>query len=244
MTRFQAFGPEHLSLIALCVVVSVAIVLVGRRTGDSVVVRRTLAVVIPVFTVPLQVAQLLPGDFGLGTSLPLQVCDLTWMLAIYALWTRRRWATTLLYFWGLTLVPQAILTPSLEQLFPDPRYFMFWGMHFLSVWAAVWLAASGRREDGPDWRGYRTSVVITLAWVAAVMVLNAVLGTNYGYFNRKPSVGTALDYLGPWPVYVVAEVAVVALAWALITLPWTGRASRTSHHAALHPAGDQSSLDA
>ena len=47
----------------------------------------------------------------------------------------------------------------------------------------------------------------------------ALLDTNYGYFNGKPD-GTVLDYLGPWPWYVLAEVAIVAGIWALITLPW------------------------
>lgn len=228
VTRFQTFGPEHLFLIALCLAVCAAIVVVGRRTGDSVVVRRSLAVAIPVLTVPLQIAQLLPADFGLGTSLPFQVCDLAWMVAVYALWTRRRWARSLLFFWGLTLVPQAILTPSLEQTFPDPRYFMFWGMHFLTVWAAVYLVTVGGREHAPRWRDYRVSVLLTVAWAGSVMVLNAVIGTNYGYLNRKPTATTALDLLGPWPVYVVLEVLIVAGVWALMTLPWMMSRRRAS----------------
>src|SRR5690606_8404472 len=109
--------------------------------------------------------QLLPGDFDPGTSLPLQYCDLTWMVAVVALWTRARWAVTLTFFWGLTLTVQAILTPSLGQEFPDPRFFMYWGMHFLSVWAAGWLAATG---GTPTWRGYRLAVLATAAWAGVV----------------------------------------------------------------------------
>jgi uncharacterized membrane protein YwaF len=45
-------------------------------------------------------------------------------------------------------------------------------------------------------------------------------GTNYGYLNRKPAVGTVLDLVGPWPGYVVVEVVVVAGVWALMTWPW------------------------
>ena len=32
--------------------------------------------------------------------------------------------------------------------------------------------------------------------------------------------GTILDYLGPWPWYVLAEMSIVLVAWALLTLPW------------------------
>jgi uncharacterized membrane protein YwaF len=31
-----------------------------------------------------------------------------------------------------------------------------------------------------------------------------------------------LDLLGPWPAYVLVEMAIVAGGWALITVPWTG----------------------
>ena len=29
-----------------------------------------------------------------------------------------------------------------------------------------------------------------------------------------------LDVLGPWPVYLLAEVAIVLIVWALMTWPW------------------------
>jgi hypothetical integral membrane protein (TIGR02206 family) len=58
-----------------------------------------------------------------------------------------------------------------------------------------------------------------------VLVLNAVLGADYGYVNGKPSESTVLDVLGPWPVYVVVEMAIVIGGWALITLPWTRRST-------------------
>src|SRR4051794_29782699 len=120
---FEAFTPEHGLLLALLVAGAVALGSVGLHqrgsTGEERF-RRGFAVLIPVFTVPFQVLQLLPGDFDLGTSLPLQVCDLSWMVAVYGLWTRHPRAVAVLYFWGLTLTVQAAITPSLDQTFPDP----------------------------------------------------------------------------------------------------------------------------
>lgn len=223
--RFQAFSTEHLVLMLVAVGGCAVAVLAGRRlargeAGTEQRVRRTAAVAILAFTLPLQTLQLLPGDFDLGTSLPLQVCDLSWMLAAFALWTRHPGATALLYFWGTTLVTQAIVTPSLQQAFPDPRWWMFWGMHFASVWAMCLLLGLGHR---PTWPGYRFAAAVTSGWVLTMMAFNAATGTNYGYLNRKPSVSSPLDLLGPWPTYVVVEVLVIAAVWALITLPWVLR---------------------
>ena len=236
---FQAFTAEHALLLCLLVAGAVVLGRIGvrqRTAGDPERVRRGFAVLIPVFTLPFQVLQLLPGDFDLGTSLPIQVCDLSWMVAVWALWTRDARAVALLYFWGLTLDVQAAVTPSLDQTFPDPRYFMFWGMHFLTFWATVYVVCL---VGGPSWRGYRFALACTAVWAAAVMAFNAVTGTNYGYLARKPDTASLLDVLGPWPVYVVAEVGILAGVWALMTWPWTrtGRIADGRPSAGARPDG-------
>jgi hypothetical integral membrane protein (TIGR02206 family) len=218
---FRSFTPEHDLLLALLCIGAVVLARIGvhqrRRPTDPVHLRRGFAVLIAVFTVPFQVLQLLPGDFDLGTSLPLQVCDLSWMVAVWAQWTRDARAVALLYFWGLTLTVQAAVTPSLDQTYPDPRYFMFWGMHFLTIWAAVYIVCLA---GGPDWTRYRFVLGCTAVWAALVLGFNALTDTNYGYLSRKPDTASLLDLLGPWPVYVAAEVVILSVGWALMTWPW------------------------
>jgi hypothetical integral membrane protein (TIGR02206 family) len=234
VTRFEAFSAEHVALIAGFLLVCAGLALLGRShrgTPAELRFRRGFALLIPCFTVPMQVLQLLPDDYDIGTSLPLQLCDLAWVAAMVALWTRHWMATALVYFWGLTLTVQGIVTPSLVQVFPDPRYVMFWGMHFFTVWAAVYLTFGVRVPL--TWRSYRFTVACTAVWAATVMVFNAITGTNYGYLNRKPAVGSVLDIFGPWPGYVVVEVVVVAAVWALMTWPWV----RTDRTAAVPEAG-------
>jgi hypothetical integral membrane protein (TIGR02206 family) len=235
---FQAFTPEHGLILALLVSGAVALGYVGRRqraTADPVRFRRGFAVLIPVFTLPFQLLQLLPGDFTMGTSLPLQVCDLSWMVAVWALWTRDARAVALLYFWGLTLDVQAAITPSLGQTFPDPRYFMFWGMHLLTFWATVYVVCLA---GGPTWRGYRFALACTAVWAAAVMGFNALADTNYGYLAEKPDTASLLDLLGPWPLYVAAEVGILAAVWAAMTWPWVRAGAARSGR---QSAGDRSS---
>lgn len=224
---FEAYSTTHLVALAVFLVGVVVIVAVGRRHRDqdvAVPFSRGFALAICVFTVPLQVLQLLPADWNPRTSLPFQLCDLAWMAAVYALWTHRDWAVGLTYFWGLTLTTQGIITPALDQDWPSPRYVMFWGMHLLIVWAAIYLVWGLRLT--PTWAVYRKAVAITTTWAVAVFTYNAIAGTNYGYLNRKPSTASILDYLGPWPLYVVLEIAIVVAAWALLTWPWSRARSR------------------
>ena len=93
-------------------------------------------------------------------------------------------------------------------------------MHYLIVWAAIYLTWGLGLV--PGWRDYATTVATTAAWAVSVFVFNLAAGTNYGFLNRKPE-ASILDYLGPWPAYVVVEIALVAGVWALMTWPWVGR---------------------
>lgn len=219
--RFETYGPAHLTVLAIFAVGAVLVVLAGRRLrGEPVerAFRRTFAVAIVAVTVPLQVLQLTPGEWNLQTSLPFQLCDLAWMFAAHALWTRSRLTATITYLWGITLTTQGMLTPDLASDFPEPRFLMFWGMHVLIVWASFLLVPGLRIL--PTWRTYGQTVAITLGWAVTAFVFNVVVGTNYGYLNRLPKSASLLDYLGPWPLFVVLEIAIVATVWALLTWPW------------------------
>lgn len=227
--EFVTFGAGHLLALAIFAVGAVLLIGFARtRPRTSVVPRfsKGFAVLVPVVTVPLQIAQLLPSEWNFDTSLPFQLCDFAWIAATIALWTHRRWAVALTYFWGLTLTTQGMITPDLASEFPEPRFLMYWAMHWLILWATVYLTFG--LGLGPTWREYRTSVLITVVWAVAAFTFNLATGANYGYLNGKPNQASALDLLGPWPWYVVFEVLIVLVVWALMTWPWVARTDRAS----------------
>lgn len=224
---FETFGTSHLVMLALFLAGTWPVIRLGRRLQSPAQrrrVSRVFALAIPAFTVPMQVVDLLPGRFDLQSTLPLQLCDLAWMAACVALWTHARWAVALTYYWGLVLTSQALLTPWLTATFPDPKFLGFWGMHYLIVWSAFFLVWGLRLR--PDWRGFTTTVATTAVWMATVYLFNLAAGTNYGFLNEKPSTASLLDYLGPWPAYLLAEMMIVAVVWALMTWPWVRAGAR------------------
>ncbi len=225
--EFTPYDASHVGALVVLVIGAGALVVAGRALRDRDPDDRLgkgLAVVILAATLPLQILYFTPEHWSLQRTLPVQLCDVASVVAAYALWTHRRWAVSLTYYWGLTLTTQAIFTPDLATPFPEPLFFLYWAMHLMSVFAAVHLTW-GRRIR-PDWHSYRVAMLGTTIWVACVVTLNVVLGTNYGYLNEKPGSASILDLLGPWPWYVLAEAAIIAAGWALITWPWVVRARR------------------
>jgi hypothetical integral membrane protein (TIGR02206 family) len=229
--EFTAYGPSHWAVLVIFAIGAALLVWIGRRQNESQarVFSRALALVIlAAFAVAL-VYKLIRPD--LDTSVPLQLCDLAELTAAYALWSQRHWAFVLTYYCGLVLSSQALITPDVGTPqegapdFPNHLFLTFFTLHVLVVWTAIYLTW-GRRMR-PNWRGYRFAIIATLGWAAFTFTFNTITGTNYGYLNRKPPTASLLDVLGPWPVYLLAEVAIVLVVWALMTWPW----ERTAQHA-------------
>ncbi|MEO7350988.1 MAG: TIGR02206 family membrane protein [Marmoricola sp.] len=220
-TRFESFSGQHVALLVLFVAGAVVLVLLGQRhrsTSSSRLTRRLLAIGVVCAAVPNQLYVLSPGVFRPGSAVPLELCDLAWMTAVWALWTRSPLPTALTYYWGLTLTVQGVVTPSLGHVFPEPQYFVFWAKHLLVVWSALYLTLG--LGLGPTWREYRLAVGLTAVWAVVVYAFDKAFDANYGYLVHKPESASLLDAFGPWPAYIVVSMGILVAGWALITWPW------------------------
>jgi hypothetical integral membrane protein (TIGR02206 family) len=222
--EFSAYGPSHLAVLVVFVVGAAALVWIGRRQTEPqarLFGRGLAALILVAFIVALVYKLIRPA---LDTSVPLQLCDVAELVAAYALWSQRHWAFVLTYYWCLVLSSQALITPDVGTPeegapdFPHHLFVTFFTLHVLVVWAAIYLTWG--RGMRPTWRSYRFAVIATLAWAAFTFTFNAITGTNYGYLNRKPPTASLLDVLGPWPMYLLTEIAIVLIVWALMTWPW------------------------
>lgn len=222
--EFTAYGPSHLVVLAVFVLGAALLVWAGRRQSDSQARRTSRGFAVLLFVAFLVALAYKLARPDLDTSVPLQLCDVAELAAAYALWSHRHWAFVLTYYWCLLLSSQALITPDIGTPeegapdFPHHLFLTFFILHVLAVWAAIYLTW-GRRMR-PQWRDYRFVVIVTLAWAAVTFGFNVIFGTNYGYLNRKPPTASVLDVLGPWPVYLLVEVAIVLVVWALMTWPW------------------------
>jgi hypothetical integral membrane protein (TIGR02206 family) len=170
---------------------------------------------------------MMPSRWDRTWSWPIHLCDMAGIVAPIALWTGRRWARTLLHYWGLGLCTQALITPTLGDSPYDTGFWLFWGMHAAIVGPALYdVVARGYR---PRWFPDCALVsVVSIGYLIVILPIDLLFGVNYGYLGRsKPDHPTLLDALGPWPDRLLAIILGVAVVYFIMTAPWeTARAIR------------------
>lgn len=214
----ELLAAEHvLALLVIAVATAVLVVAARRAPGPWLSVLAAVLVVDEVSWWVYLAAGGVPGSV-LTQSLPLQLCDVAIFVAAAALWTRRPLLVEVTYFWGLAGTIQALLTPDLPQHFPSYPYFQYYIAHGGVVASALVLVIGLRIHPRP-WAVVKVAG-ITLAYAAAVGLVDAFTGADYMYLRAKPPSATPLDLLGPWPWYIGAAALIAVALFAVLDAPF------------------------
>ena len=219
------FGVDHLTALAATAVVAALLARLARGGALDRCVRFGLAAVFGLAVLGYVVMLTRLGWLSWRAVLPLHLCDMLILIAIVALLTRATLAFELLWFWGGGGALLALLTPIVTRGFPDPQFLIFFGFH-AGVVASAWVLAAGcgmRPRPRAAWRAF----LITNAYAASVALINLWLDTNYMFLRAKPATPTLLDWLGPWPWYIVVGEG-LALAAFLALEPLAHAAVRVA----------------
>jgi hypothetical integral membrane protein (TIGR02206 family) len=157
------------------------------------------------------------GDFDPALDIPLGLCPLLGVIIPFAIWNPRKRVQEVLYFFVLAGTVQAVLTPDLPEAFPHYGFFRYWIYHIGLVVTVIHITTTLGfiPEKGSMWRAFGWLQV----YAVAIFIINGIFGTNYFYLAEKPPTPTLLDYLGPWPYYIIfAEVLAIGLL-LLVYLP-------------------------
>jgi hypothetical integral membrane protein (TIGR02206 family) len=219
------FGPAHLAMLAAVPVLAGLLALAhrhlpgaagrGLRLGLAVVMVAN-AVIFYRWSHPLS----FPND------LPLELCDLSLFLALLSLFTLKPEFYDLAYFWALAGASMALLTPNLNEPFPSFGTVEFFVTHGLTVTSVLYLVWSAQA------RPRRWSVLRAMIGINVVALIDGPLDyffkTDYFFLRAKPANPSLLDYLGPWPWYILSTEGVALILFLLLYLPVrSGNAAQT-----------------
>lgn len=219
---FQPFTPFHALTVLACFAAMAAASGLGRSWRGTDRERRfctTWAWAVLAFQTAVSIYWLLPANFDLNYSLPLQLCDLAAFVAPLALLTQRRPLRTLLYFWGIGLSTQAFFTPIVTTGLASLHFWLFWIGHVVIVGSAIYdVAVRGYR---PGLRDLAFASAFSVALTLAMVALNIALGSNYLYVgDSSPENPTLVDKLGPWPLRIIPMMALGLTVYLIIWAVW------------------------
>lgn len=218
---FVFFSPPHWIALA-CVAVACGWVIGPARSLSSTAKqywRYALATILAINEIAYNLWFWVHGLWSIQYMLPLHLCTLFTWLSVIMLLTRSYRIFEFAYFMGIGGALQALLTPDIGVYgFPHFRAFQSFISHGGLVLAALtMIALEGYR---PTWRSVGRVIIGANLLMASVGVVNWLLDSNYLFLARKPYTPSLLDYLGPWPIYILWMEVIGIATILLLYLPF------------------------
>lgn len=221
--RFLVFSSTHLTTVGLGFGLLTILFLAARRSPATAqpLVRAVLAFFcLAAYGYSQYAWSTCQHELDLDNILPFHLCDIAAFLAGYALLTRKHWAQTLTYYWGLAATLQALITPALTYTYPHLTFFSFFFHHFAIVGAALFIPLCDQwRPLRPWWTSPLRAFFCVNLYLLFAAIANAALGTNFGFVAHPPPNPSLIDHLGPWPYYIFSFELIALLLFVLLTLP-------------------------
>lgn len=169
--------------------------------------------------ISLNVWRLSTDQWSAGTSLPLHLCGVAVILSAVLLVTKNYRLYEIVYFWGFGGAIQALMTPDIGRFsYPHFRFFQFFVSHGAIVTATVFATFI------MDYRPYLRSVlrvfIITNIYLVIMAGFNFLVDGNYLFICHKPETASLLDYLGPWPYYILSLEGVGIVSFLIYYSPF------------------------
>jgi hypothetical integral membrane protein (TIGR02206 family) len=217
--HFIPYGPAHLGALGFFAMLAVTLyILRVKHPRTAQAAERTLGTLLLLVWPLSLLLYSVQGTLNAQNALPLHYCDVAGICAGLALWIDRPSLREVAYFFGLAGTTQGLITPALDAPFPEPRFLLFFLLHGGVVVTALHLVLAIGFRPRPN-APFRV-LLISAAYAVSVGLVNALLHTNYGFICSKPPVASLMDFLGPWPWYVLALFTLAGIIYWLLALPW------------------------
>lgn len=211
--RFKLFGTHHLITVAIMVVLSILILMIARQYKKPVKVYLVSSLLF------MDIAYRIWGGFyqeiSLDVFFTLHLSSAAVALTILTLIRYRQTLFDVLLYWAILAVPQAIITPGIIRYgFPHLRFFHILWIHFTVITAVFYMILIEKRR--PSKHSLKRALIVTHLYAAFVFIINIIFDTNYMFIGRKTSAATIIDFLGPWPYYILILDVILISTFCLL----------------------------
>ncbi|UOQ84034.1 YwaF family protein [Gracilibacillus salinarum] len=208
---FHMFSFSHLLLIAIAAGLLICLFIFKERIRETYKrpFKYTLIVLLILGELSFHLWYLVHDRWDIQLNLPLQLCSISLYLCTIMLLTKNYKVFEVSFFVSMTGAFIAIITPELFFGFPHMRFFQFFIVHITIVIACfymVWI-----EEFKPAFGSVIRAYAVLNIIAGFVFIVNQLIGSNYMFLAEKPSNASILDFLGPYPWYILS-LEVVALA--------------------------------
>jgi hypothetical integral membrane protein (TIGR02206 family) len=218
---FQLFGTVHLWTIFVIVILGFILIYpVKKYANDKLKI--AIGISIGIFMIIQEIIDrgyhILVLNEPVKDNLPLHLCGISVFLVAILLINRNYEIFEVSYFWGLAGASISIITPDVAFVFPHLLNITFFLSHALIVIGVLYMIfVFGYR---PTNKSFIKSYIITHLYVIFIGVINYILDTNYLFLCHKPDAETPLDFMGPWPWYIISLEIALILFWVILYLPY------------------------
>lgn len=216
------FSTEHwvtlIATVALCIALPV---LVRRRPDQSDRIRVAMATILLINIVVYQSYRLVAGYWSVATDLPMHLCAWANVVTALALLTRKALYAEIAWCWVMTGSVNALITPQLDNPFPEVPFIYFVIGHTGLITAVCTIVFGLDIKPRPGaW--LRVMAVSQVYFVSAITV-NWLTNANYGFLDpmdpfRNQTVLAVFPTDGIW-FYIAFELA-GAMLFGLALLPF------------------------
>lgn len=219
---FELFSVTHIITIIVIVIINVFIILYFRKKKEEKLNKRfcyILAAFMLFNETAYTIWSILTGDWSLGYSLPLHLCDIAMFFSVVMLISKKYFLYEITFFWGLGGSLQTLLTPDLYPYsFPHFIYFNFFFAHGTIVTAVLFMTfVEGFR---PFKISIFKTIVVTNIYMALISIINILVDGNYLFLCHKPNSASIMDYLGPWPWYILSLEIIGIAIMCILYMPF------------------------
>ncbi|MEI3607491.1 TIGR02206 family membrane protein [Pseudogracilibacillus sp. SE30717A] len=223
--KFHMWGAPHLFTIIILITLFCSIYLCRRLLLPyRRRIRLTVGWGLIISRISLDIWYIQTGMWDINSSLPLELCSIASLACAIMLLTKNHYIFEAFYFIAIGGAIQAIATPDLYFGFPQYRYMQFFIDHFLLILSPlimIWLY-----QFTITLRSLLRAFITINCIAVIVFIVNIVASANYMFLIQKPSGSSLLDFLGPYPYYLLSLEGITLFIFFLLYLPFTFKNKR------------------